>query len=54
MEKKTKEEEYYEFYTEWVSNGKRYGSEILAKTKQEALRLLKDRKLTEKITGYDP
>jgi hypothetical protein len=37
-----------------VSNGRRFGSEILAKTKLEALRLLRDRKLTERITGYDP
>ena len=49
-----KKEKYYEFNTEWVSDGKRYGSEILAKTKQEALKLLRDRKLTERITGYDP
>jgi len=49
-----KEEEYFKFLTEWVANGKRYGDHIYAKTRIEAERLLANRQLTERITGYDP
>lgn len=49
-----KKEPHYEFFTEYVSQGKRYGNSIFAKDRAEAERLLRDKRLTERITGYDP
>lgn len=45
---------YYEFYTEYVSNGKRYGSSVFARNEKEAEILLSDKRLTERILGCDP
>lgn len=46
--------EKYKFITEYTYNNKRYGSEIFAESLEEAERILKSRKVTETILGYDP
>lgn len=54
MKTEKHKEKWYKFITEWVSNGKRYSDSIFAKSRQEAEHLLRDKKLTERIVGYDP
>ncbi|WP_195157658.1 hypothetical protein [Flavobacterium columnare] len=46
--------EQYKFLTEFYHNGKKYGCEIYAESKEEAEKLLASKKLTERITGHDP
>ena len=42
------------YLTEYKHNGKLYGCEIYAKSKEEAEELLKSKRLTEKIIGHNP
>ncbi|MCX7549269.1 hypothetical protein [Xanthomarina sp. F2636L] len=44
----------YKYITEYVSEGKRYGGSIFAMSKKEAEKKLEDKRLTERIVGYDP
>lgn len=50
----TQEKGQYKFITEYISNGKKYGGEIYAENKKDAERKLEDKRLTERIIGYDP
>lgn len=47
-------EKYNEYVTEFTYNGKKYGSEILAKSFEEAEEILKAKKQTEIILGVIP
>lgn len=42
------------YFTEYQYNGKRYGEEIYAENREQAEAILKSKRKTEKITGYDP
>ena len=42
------------YLTEYKHNGKLYGCEIYANSKEEAEELLKSKRLTEKIIGHNP
>tara|TARA_R110002050_G_scaffold284603_1_gene433850 strand:+ start:2917 stop:3084 length:168 start_codon:yes stop_codon:yes gene_type:complete len=45
---------YYEFITEYEFNGIKYSDIIIAKSEKEAEEILKSKKQTEFILGYDP
>ena len=47
------QKEYFEFITEYIHDGKKYGSSIFAKNKEEAERQLISKRETERIIGYD-
>jgi hypothetical protein len=54
MTTETQKKGQYKFITEYISNGKRHGCEIYAEDKKAAERKLEDKRLTERIVGYDP
>ncbi|WP_445957861.1 hypothetical protein [Yeosuana sp.] len=47
------QKEYFEFITEYIHDGKKYGSSVFAKNKEEAERQLISKRETERIIGYD-
>ncbi|WP_300664638.1 hypothetical protein [Fluviicola sp.] len=46
--------EYFKFITHYDSDGDLCSSEILASSWEEAERILKHKKETERVVGYDP
>jgi len=44
----------HKFITEYTVNGKKYGSSVFATSWKEAEEILKQKRNTEKILGYDP
>jgi hypothetical protein len=46
--------EYFEFYTEYLHNGSKYGCKIFAENRDDAEKQLKSKKQTEKIVGFNP
>jgi hypothetical protein len=48
-----KENHIYQFVTRWKHNGEKHGGNIYAKSREEAEEMLKAKKETEEIIGYD-
>ena len=44
----------YKFITNYKHKGKTFGCEIYAKSWKQAEKILKSKRETEKIVGYDP
>lgn len=49
-----KQENFFEFITEYEFRNKKYSDSIFAKNYEEATEKLKSKKETEIILGYDP
>lgn len=52
--KKETQKEYFKFVTEYIHDGKKYGSTLFAENKKEAEKQLQSKRETERILGYDP